>query len=118
MDPSAILHIDLAAIAENWRLLAARAAPGAVAGVVKANAYGLGADRVAPALQAAGCRHFFVAHLAEGVALRAALGPGPMIAVLNGFAPGADGDAALVPVLNSLGDVHSHAAAGRSARLA
>ena len=38
MDPSAILHIDLAAIAENWRLLAARAAPGAVAGVVKANA--------------------------------------------------------------------------------
>ena len=76
MDPSAILHIDLAAIAENWRLLAARAAPGAVAGVVKANAYGLGADRVAPALQAAGCRHFFVAHLAEGVALRAALGPG------------------------------------------
>ena len=82
---------------------------------MKANAYGLGADRVAPALYAAGCRHFFVAHLAEGVALRAALGPGPMIAVLNGFAPGADGDAALVPVLNSLGDVHSHAAAGRSA---
>ncbi|NBS43093.1 MAG: alanine racemase, partial [Acetobacteraceae bacterium] len=103
MDPSAILHIDLAAIAENWRLLAARGAPGAVAGVVKANAYGLGADRVAPALQAAGCRHFFVAHLAEGIALRETLGPGPMIAVLNGFAPGADGDAALVPVLNSLG---------------
>ncbi len=115
MDPSAILHIDLAAIAENWRLLAARAAPGAVAGVVKANAYGLGADKVAPALRAAGCRHFFVAHLAEGIALRETLGPGPMIAVLNGFAPGADGDAALVPVLNSLGDVHSHAAAGRSA---
>ncbi|MEY4793070.1 MAG: putative alanine racemase, catabolic [Pseudomonadota bacterium] len=115
MDPSAILHIDLAAIAENWRLLAARAAPGAVAGVVKANAYGLGADRVAPALHAAGCRHFFVAHLAEGIALRETLGPGPMIAVLNGFAPGADGDAGLVTVLNSLGDVHSHAAAGRSA---
>jgi alanine racemase len=115
MDPSAILHIDLAAIAENWRQLAARGAPGAVAGVVKANAYGLGAAKVAPVLRDAGCRHFFVAHLAEGVALRAALGPGPMIAVLNGFAPGADGDAALVPVLNSLGDVLAHAAAGRSA---
>ena len=115
MDPSAILHIDLAAIVENWRLLAARAAPGAVAGVVKANAYGLGADKVAPALRAAGCRHFFVAHLAEGIALRETLGSGPMIAVLNGFAPGADGDAALVPVLNSLGDVLAHAAAGRSA---
>jgi alanine racemase len=115
MDPSAILHIDLAAIADNWRLLAARAAPGAVAGVVKANAYGLGAAKVAPVLRDAGCRHFFVAHLAEGIALRAALGPGPMIAVLNGFAPGADGDAALVPVLNSLGDVLAHAAAGRGA---
>jgi alanine racemase len=115
MDPSAILHIDLAAIAENWRLLAARAAPGAVAGVVKANAYGLGADKVAPALRAAGCRHFFVAHLAEGIALRETLGSGPVIAVLNGFAPGADSDAALVPVLNSLGDVLAHAAAGRSA---
>ncbi|MFN6254519.1 MAG: alanine racemase [Acetobacteraceae bacterium] len=115
MDPTALLRIDLGAIAENWRMLALRAAPGAVAGVVKANAYGLGAARVAPALYAAGCRHFFVAHIFEGVALRAALGAGPMIAVLNGFAPGADQDAALVPVLNSLGDVLAHAAAGRSA---
>ena len=115
MDPSAVLHIDLAAIVANWRALAAGAAPGAVAGVVKANAYGLGAAQVAPALHAAGCRHFFVAHLSEGMALRAALGAGPMIAVLDGFAPGADENAALVPVLNSLGDVLAHAAAGRSA---
>ncbi|MCZ8278254.1 MAG: alanine racemase [Acetobacteraceae bacterium] len=115
MDPSALLRIDLGAIAENWRALALRAAPGVVAGVVKANAYGLGAAQVAPALYAAGCRHFFVAHLSEGMALRAALGAGPMIAVLNGFAPGADEEAALMPVLNSLGDVLAHAAAGRSA---
>ena len=115
MDPSALLRIDLGAIAENWRALALRAAPGAVAGVVKANAYGLGAAQVAPALYAVGCRHFFVAHLSEGMALRAALGAGPMIAVLNGFAPGADEEAALMPVLNSLGDVLAHAAAGRSA---
>jgi hypothetical protein len=111
MDPSAVLHIDLAAIVANWRALTARAAPGAVAGVVKANAYGLGAAQVAPALHAAGCRHFFVAHLSEGMALRAALGAGPMIAVLDGFAPGADENAALVPVLNSLGDVLARAAA-------
>jgi len=115
MDPTAVLHIDLTAIAANWRALAEHASPGAVAGVVKANAYGLGAARVAPALVAAGCRHFFVAHLSEGMALRAALGAGPMIAVLDGFAPGADEGAALVPVLNSLGDVLAHAAAGRSA---
>jgi alanine racemase len=86
---------------------------GAVAGVVKADAYGLGAARVGPALRDAGCRHFFVAHLAEGVALREALGPEPRIAVLNGFAPGADEDAALLPVLNGLPDVGAHAAAAR-----
>ncbi len=84
-----------------------------MAAVVKADAYGLGAARVGPALRDAGCRHFFVAHLAEGVALRGALGPGPVIAVLNGFAPGADGDAALLPVLNGLPDVEAHAAAAR-----
>lgn len=115
MDPTAVLHIDLTAIAANWRALAERASPGAVAGVVKANAYGLGAAQVSPVLYAAGCRHFFVAHLAEGFALREALGSGPMIAVLDGFAPGDDGKAALVPVLNSLGDVLAHAAAGRNA---
>jgi alanine racemase len=105
MDPSAVLHIDLAAIVANWRALAVSAAPGAVAGVVQ----------VARALHAAGCRHFFVAHLSEGMTLRAGLGAGPMIAVLDGFAPGADEGAGLVPVLNSLGDVHAHAAAGSSA---
>lgn len=99
-----ILHVDLAAIVANWRDLAARhGAP--VAGVVKADAYGLGAVPVARALHQAGCTCFFVAHLTEGMALRAALGAGPEIVVLNGFPPGADGDAALLPVLNSLGDV-------------
>ncbi|HYI85342.1 MAG TPA: alanine racemase [Acetobacteraceae bacterium] len=109
----ALLSIDLAAIAANWRLLGNRHPGGAVAAVVKANAYGLGAARVGPALRDAGCRHFFVAHLAEGVALREALGQAPTIAVLNGFAPGSDGDAALLPVLNSLLDVEAHAAAAR-----
>jgi alanine racemase len=113
-----LLTVDLAAIVANWRDLAARGAPGAVAGVVKADAYGLGVAKVAPALAAAGCRHFFVACLTEGLALRAILGPRPMIAVLEGFPPGADGDAALVPVLNSLGDVVAHAAAGRAAGVA
>jgi alanine racemase len=115
----AVLTIDRAAIVANWQALGARharagvAAP--VAAVVKADAYGLGAIPVAGALLAAGCRNFFVAHGEEGVALRAALGAGPMIAVLNGFAPGADGDAALVPVLNGLGDVAAHAGAARAA---
>lgn len=118
MSAAATLMVDLPAIVANWRDLAARGAPGAVAGVVKADAYGLGAAEVGPALRAAGCRHFFVALLGEGIALRAAIGPGPMIGVLGGFAPGADGDAALTPVLNSLGDVAAHAAAGRASGVA
>ena len=109
----ALLSVDLAAIAANWRLLRDRHPGGAVAAVVKADAYGLGAARVGPALRDAGCRHFFVAHLAEGMALREAIGPGPAVAVLNGFAPGADAGAALLPVLNGLGDVDAHATAAR-----
>lgn len=114
----ATLTIDLSAIVANWNDLSARGAPGAVAGVVKADGYGLGAAAVGRALRDAGCRHFFVALVDEGLALRAAVGPGPMIGVLGGFAPGEDGDAALVPVLNGFGDVAVHAAAGRAAGVA
>ncbi len=113
----AVLTVDLASIAANWRELCACHAGGAVAGVVKADAYGLGAAPVARALATAGCRHFFVASGAEGVAVRAAVGPGPMVAVLNGFAPagGEEAAAGLVPVLSGLPDAEAHAAAARAA---
>ncbi len=62
----AILTIDVAALAVNWRLLARRAAPGECAAVVKANGYGLGIGTIAPPLYAAGCRAFFVAQVSEG----------------------------------------------------
>src|ERR1700675_4382603 len=84
----AILEIDLAGIAANWRLLARQAAPASCAAVVKANAYGLGAAPVARTLAAAGCRMFFVATLDEGILLRQALGDKPEIAVFNGPLPG------------------------------
>ena len=94
------LTIDLAAIAANWKALAARA-PGARTGaVVKADAYGLGAARVAPALYAAGARHFFVALAAEGRAIRPLLGGDAQVFVLSGHMPGQD-LTGLVPVLNS-----------------
>ncbi|HWX50450.1 MAG TPA: alanine racemase [Roseomonas sp.] len=106
------LLVDLGAITANWRDLDARHPSGPVAGVVKADAYGLGAAPVARALAAAGCRHFFVAQFAEGLALREALGHGPMIAVLGGFPPGLDAGAALTPVLNTPRDVAAARAAG------
>jgi alanine racemase len=99
----AVLEIDLGAIVTNWRLLAAKAAPARCAAVVKANGYGLGATQVARALARAGCRQLYVATLDEGIALRAALGGEPDIAVFNGPLPGSAPEfvaARLSPVLN------------------
>jgi len=79
------LTIDLGALAENWRALAHRAAPGRSAAVVKANAYGIGLAEAAPALWAAGARVFFVAHLSEGLAARRLLPAEAVIYVLNGL---------------------------------
>lgn len=67
----ATLTIDRTALAANWRALARRAAPGACGAAVKADAYGIGIEMAVPALAAAGCATFFVAHLSEGVRARA-----------------------------------------------
>ena len=80
----AILTIDLGALADNWRLLAAKHANNQCAAVVKADAYGVGVRPAGKALHAAGCRIFFVAHPTEGVRLRKVL-PDVEIHVLNGF---------------------------------
>jgi alanine racemase len=97
------LRIDLGALADNWRELARRAAPGRCAAVVKANAYGIGLAEAAPALWAAGARVFFVAHLNEGIAARRALPAEAQIYVLNGLESGADpadyAERRLAPVL-------------------
>jgi alanine racemase len=84
------LTIDLGALAENWRNLARRSAPGRSAAVIKANAYGIGVSEAAAALWAAGARVFFVAHLNEGIAARRALPVEAQIYVLNGLESGAD----------------------------
>jgi alanine racemase len=84
------LRIDLSALADNWRDLARRAAPGRCAAVVKANAYGTGVSEAAPALWAAGARVFFVAHFSEGIAVRRVLPAEAAIYVLNGLESGAD----------------------------
>lgn len=105
---SAILDIDLGAIVENWRLLSRRVAPAECAAVVKADAYGLGAGRVAPTLAEAGCRTFFVATVDEGVALRGILGDGPEIIILNGPLPGTEAEFpahGLTAVLNDPGQI-------------
>lgn len=100
----AVLTIDLNAIRWNYRLLRGKLSSGTrCAAVLKADAYGLGVDRVAPALHAEGCRDFFVALLDEGLRLRP-LVSGASVYVLNGLPRGAEAECAaagLVPVLNS-----------------
>lgn len=109
----ATLTIDLDAIAANWRALAAMGEAEAGA-VVKADAYGLGAARVAAALAAAGARSFFVALAEEGAELRRTLGPSPDIFVFSGHMDGdsaAIRDAALIPLLNAPEQARRHRAA-------
>ena len=111
----ATFEIDLDAVVANWRLLCDCHAGGAVAAVVKADAYGLGAHWVVPALHAAGCRHFFVASLDEALAIRT-LAPGAMVAAFNGAAPGGEPEFSardIAPVLNSLGQLDAWRAEAR-----
>jgi alanine racemase len=110
---AARLTVRLPAIVANYRTYRRMAGPTAVAAVVKADGYGLGAARVAPALAAAGCVSFFVARLQEGVALRKWV-PQARIFVLDG----AEADAVpalishrLTPVLNSLAQIAAWGAA-------
>jgi alanine racemase len=79
-----VLTIDLDAIIANWRKLEKTAVPAECAGVVKADAYGCGAEQVSKALSAAGCKTFFVATLDEARVARATL-PEATIYVLDGF---------------------------------
>jgi alanine racemase len=112
--PPSQLTIDLDAIAANWRLLDARHV-GQTAGVVKANAYGLGAAYVAPKLFAAGCRNFFTAHLSEALTIRPLVGDATVM-VLHGMLPGEEVEFSqhgIIPVLSSLPEIALWAAEAR-----
>ena len=112
---AARLTVRLGAIVANYRVCQRLAGPAAVAGVVKADGYGLGAVPVTRALAAAGCDTFFVARLDEGVELRPIV-PQARIFVLDGAL--ADSVPALIthrltPVLNSLAQIAGWSAAAR-----
>ena len=88
-DAAARLVVDRSALAANWRAIASATAA-EVAGVVKANGYGLGAAEVARALHAAGCRTFFTALTREAVALRRVLGAADIFVLMPLVAEEAD----------------------------
>lgn len=107
---AARLTIDLDAIAANWQALA-RMAHAETGATIKADAYGLGAGRVARRLAAEGVRSYFVALAEEGAAIRQAIGAGPRIFVFSGHMAG---DAQvlrnldLIPMINSAEQLARH----------
>ena len=110
------LTIDLAALGRNYRKLVSMLAPVRAGAVVKADAYGLGAERVAATLYGEGCRHFFVAQFVEAVRLRPTLAHDAQIFVLNGLQPGneiAGAERGIVPVVNSLAQWRQWSATAR-----
>ena len=102
-----VLSIDLNAIAANYNLLKKKVAPASCAAVLKADAYGLGVDKVAPRLWQEGCRIFFVASIDEAIKLREKL-PEAEIVTLNGLLPEEIQYYyvhRIIPTLNDLGQI-------------
>ena len=111
-DARAVLSIDLGALRSNWAALDRASGSAECAGVIKADAYGLGLGRIARALIEQGCRTVFVATLAEAKAVRAE-SAAVAIYVLDGLLPGAAPHYQgfdLRPCLSSLDEVREWAA--------
>ena len=105
------ITIDLDGVAANFKFIQGIVGNEVTcAAVVKANAYGLGANQVAGRLRRAGCRNFFVATAEEGLKLRDGFNTAGdeasfNILVLNGPTPNTLNDftsGLMIPVLNSL----------------
>ncbi|TVQ85143.1 MAG: alanine racemase [Micavibrio sp.] len=113
------LTVDLAAVAENYRIICQHLAKGATsAAVVKADAYGLGMEECSRTFHQAGCRFFFVTSLDEALAFRKIQKDWP-VATLHGLGGlrnihdiSAYYQNNIIPCLNSLEEVRLwHAAA-------
>lgn len=111
-----VATIDLAAIAHNYRALAAAVAPARVLAIVKAHAYGHGTIRVAESLVAAGAWGLGVTTPEEAFALRDA-GIRARVVVLGGAYEGACSELVARDIEVAIGrreDVDALCAAARS----
>ncbi|HXA78240.1 MAG TPA: alanine racemase [Candidatus Acidoferrales bacterium] len=113
-------EVSLRAITRNLRTIRRHIGPKPqILAVVKSNAYGLGAVRVAKALEKAGAERFGVTCANEGVELRES-GIRKPILVLTGFWPGEEKRFIanrLTPSVTRLEDVRSLERAAKSARV-
>jgi alanine racemase len=114
------LTVDLDAIGANYRTLRNRTEGAVCAGVVKANAYGLGVELVGQRLWREGCRTFFVASLEEAIHLRGLLQDAEIV-TLNGLMLGEEAyyrEYGLLPTLNDIGQIETWSAyCGRTGSL-
>jgi alanine racemase len=101
-----ILTVDLDAVVANWRKLEKTAVPAECAGVVKANAYGCGAEQVSRALANAGCKTFFVATLDEARVVRSAVPASAAVYVLDGYFQNSGDDYAKINCRPVIGDLN------------
>ncbi len=112
------VEIDLEAIKHNFRQVQGLAGPGqGVLAVVKADAYGHGARRIALALQEAGTGMFAVAMVEEGIALREAGIVRPIL-VLGGLYPKQEHDLQRFDLVPTLFDMETALRLDRYARSA
>lgn len=113
---SSRLSINLQALAANYALLKSKVRETCLtAGVVKADAYGLGMAEILPALERQDCPFYFVATLDEAIALRK-LTAKP-IAALGGLYSGAEKEYLahqIIPVMNSADEIERKAYEGPS----
>jgi len=100
-----ILTINLKSIQDNYHYIQS-ICKAEVAASVKADAYGLGAHQIVPALYDSGCRKFFVATIDEGKNLLSSLMDKPAsVYILNGFAASNTAEIIahnLTPIINTL----------------
>ena len=100
------LHINLAAIRQNYNILKNAAGNARIGAAVKADAYGLGMDRLAPLFHALGCRDFFVARMGEARALKNILPDNAEIYIFDGLTSAEDVEVCrknhFIPVINSI----------------
>ncbi|MDK1492935.1 alanine racemase [Sinorhizobium sp. 7-81] len=103
-----IMLVDLSAIQRNFRKLA-QMTHGTCVAVVKGDGYGHGMCEASRALRNIGADLFFSARFEDALTLRAELGVGPRVAVLDGVSPADTMEARaqnIIPVVNSLEQLH------------
>lgn len=113
--PSLRLKLDTEALAANWRALDTMSGAARAGAAVKADAYGIGADKAVPVLRDAGAEDFFVAHWSEAPEVLRHVDPA-QVSVLHGPIRAEDAAWAramgVKPVINSAAQARLWAEAG------